>query len=341
MYEINCSDIYGNTIYNFFQWDVDQKIVINLDGCDEDYLNIAPEFHYSNAKTKDAYVVRSVVSNRDIITAPVPNILLQEPYPIQVYVYLTDSRHVSSQKTILYSEIPVRKRDRPSDYLYVENIERITAEKIKHEIEADIANLKGETIKDINDKKNEVVDSMNKSEKFITAVKEDAQNFITNTKNDAVSEIEDLKNDTINYISGQRLEFEQTGRDIVAQAQKIKDDTNKIYQDTVGVAANTADKIEQYIDSVKTEAVEYIDSQKAEFERVGNGIIVDAQQIKDDTLGVYTNTVDVAGKTAAKIEEEIRKMMLENGMNMKITDDGRGNCEMSIIVNKSKNEKVN
>lgn len=272
MYEINCSDIYGNTIYNFFQWDVDQKIVINLDGCDEDYLNIAPEFHYSNAKTKDAYVVRSVVSNRDTITAPVPNILLQEPYPIQVYVYLTDSRHVSSQKTILYSEIPVRKRDRPSDYLYVENIERITAEKIKQEIEADIANLKGETINDINDKKNAVIDSMNKSEKFITAVKEDAQNFITNTKND-----------TINYISGQRLEFEQTGRDIVAQAQKIK----------------------------------------------------------DDTLGVYTDTVDVAGKTATKIEAEIRKMMLENGVGMKITDDGHGNCVMSIIVNKSNTKKVN
>lgn len=334
MYEVNCLDVYGNTIYNFFQWDVDQKIVVKLDGCDKDYLDIAPEVHYCNIKSKEAYVVRSVVSNRDTITAEVPNILLQQPYPLLVYIYLTDHIDVSSQKTILRSEIPVRKRHKPSDYLFVENIERITAEQIKEEIETDIKNLKDETIKDVNDKKNEVLDAMDKAEQFITNTKDDAYKFITNTKDDAVKEITDLKNDTINYISGQRLEFEQTGRDIVAQAQKIKDDTNKIYQDTVDISANTANKIEEYIDGVKTETVNYIDSQKAEFEQVGNGIIADAQKIKDDTLGVYTDTVDVAGKTAAKIEEEIRKMMLENGMSLKITDDGHGNCEMSIVVNK-------
>ena len=274
MYEVNCLDVYGNTIYNFFQWDVDQKIVVKLEGCDKDYLNIAPEVHYCNIKSKEAYVVRSVVSNRDTITADVPNILLQQPYPLLVYIYLTDHADVSSQKTILRSEVPVRKRHKPSDYMFVENIERITAEKIKQEIEADIANLKSETISDINNKKNAVIDSMNKSEKFITSVKGDAQNFITNTKNAAVSEITNLKNDTINYISGQRLEFE----------------------------------------------------------RVGNGIINDTQKIKNDTLNVYKDTVNVAGSTATKIEGDIRKMMLENGMQLKITDDGNGVCTMSIIV---------
>ncbi len=334
MYEINCLDLDGNTIQNFTQWDVDQKIVVSLKGCDQNYLDIAPQVHYCNNKSKEALVVRSVVSNRDTITADVPNILLQQPYPLLVYIYLTDSEDVSSQKTILYSEIPIRKRLKPSNYLYVENIERITAEMIKEEIEADVKNFKDETISHINEKRNEVIAQMDASEKYITDVKDDAYQFITNAKDDAVKEITDLKNDTINYISGQRLEFEQTGRDIVAQAQKIKDDTNKIYQDTVDISANTANKIEEYIDGVKTETVNYIDSQKAEFEQVGNGIIADAQKIKDDTLGVYTDTVDVAGKTAAKIEEEIRKMMLENGMSLKITDDGNGICDMSIIVNK-------
>lgn len=334
MYEVTCLDIYGNTIYNFFQWDVDQKIVIKLDGCNEDYLDIAPEVHYTNSKSNEALVVRSVVSNRDTITAPVPNLLLQQPYPLQVYVYLTDSKHVSSQKTILYSEIPVRRRDKPSDYLYVENIERITAEKIKEEIEADIANLKYTTIADINDKKNAVISSMNQSEAYITKVKDDAGKFIVKTKTDAVNEITNVKDDAINYISGQRLGFEQTGRDIIAQAQKIKDDTNKVYQDTVNISNNTAQKIEGYIDGVKNSTVQYIDTQKREFEQVGNGIIADAQKIKDDTLGVYTNTVDIAGKTATKIEEEIRNMMLQNGMGLKITDDGNGVCDMSIIVNK-------
>lgn len=274
MYEVNCLDLYGNTIYNFFQWDVDQKIVVKVSGCDERYLDIAPEVHYCNVKSKDALVVRSVVSNHDTITAPVPNLLLQQPYPLLVYVYLTDSKDVSSQKTILHSEIPVRKRLKPNDYLYVENIERITAEQIKEEIEADINRIKYEAINTINSEKNEAIKYIDEGKKYITKIKDDAYTFITNTKDEAVNDIDGLKNDTINYISGKKLEFEN----------------------------------------------------------IGKGIIADTQKIKDDTLGVYNDTVKVAGETANKIEDEIRKMMLENGMELKITDDGNGVCTMSIIV---------
>ena len=133
MYEVPCLDLNGDTINRFYQWDIDQKIVINLEGCDERYLQNPPEVHFSNSSRKEALVVRSTVSNNDTITVDVPNILLQEAYPLLVYVYLTDANDSSSQKTILYSEIPVRKRAMPSDYLYVENIARITAEMIKKE----------------------------------------------------------------------------------------------------------------------------------------------------------------------------------------------------------------
>ena len=135
MYEVPCLDLNGDTINKFYQWDIDQKIVINLEGCDVNYLKNAPEVHFCNSSRKEALVVRSTVSNHDTITVDVPNILLQEAYPLLVYVYLTDANDSSSQKTILYSEIPVRKRAKPSDYLYVENITRVTAEMIKKEIE--------------------------------------------------------------------------------------------------------------------------------------------------------------------------------------------------------------
>ena len=51
-----------------------------------------------------------------------------------MYVYLNDNLDAHSQKTIIKIEIPVHKRAKPSDYEYVENIERITAEVIKQEV---------------------------------------------------------------------------------------------------------------------------------------------------------------------------------------------------------------
>ena len=140
MYEITCLDSDGNSISHFTQWDVDQKITIVLYGCPEDFLSIAPQIHFSNSHSKEALVVRSEVYGNDTIVAPVPNVLLQEPYPLFVHVYLTDSENVSSQKVILTTEIPIRKRVKPSDYSYVENIERITAQQIKKEIKKEIVN---------------------------------------------------------------------------------------------------------------------------------------------------------------------------------------------------------
>lgn len=138
MFEVDCLDTYDNPIEHFTQWDVDQKVKIVLDGVEDGYLAIAPEVHFANAKSTEALVVRSTVQGNNTIIADVPNILLQEYYPLLIYVYLTDSKDVSSQKTIIKIEIPIRKRAVPSDYEYVENIERITAEQIKQEIKDEL-----------------------------------------------------------------------------------------------------------------------------------------------------------------------------------------------------------
>lgn len=140
MYEITCLDSNGNTINHFSQWDVDQTITIILYGADDKLLKIPPMIHYSNITRDEALIVRSEVYGTDKIVAKVPNVLLCESYPLQVYLYLTDSEDVSSQKTILTTEIPIRKRQKPADYNYVENIERITAQQIKKEIKEEIVN---------------------------------------------------------------------------------------------------------------------------------------------------------------------------------------------------------
>lgn len=204
MYEVPCLDLNGDTINKFYQWDIDQKIVINLEGCDVNYLKNAPEVHFCNSSRKEALVVRSTVSNHDTITVDVPNILLQEAYPLLVYVYLTDADDSSSQKTILYSEIPVRKRAKPSDYLYVENITRVTAEMIKKEIEQTTLNARTDAIA-----------------------------AITSTKENDCTEVDNKKAD-----------FITTGTGLVHDATEIKNNTQITYNNAVSVANRTQTTIE-------------------------------------------------------------------------------------------------
>lgn len=235
MYEVNCFDLDGNAINNFFQWDVDQKIVINVKGCASDYLKFEPDVHFSNSKRNEALVVKSlrtgVIINggtdvkaqpddsskyiatlnegdkviyteyipdaenvgtssetsrewcmfeykntnryiksanieRDMktIIVSVPNILLQEPYPLLVYVYLTDSDDVSSQKTVLYTEIPVRKRAKPHDYMYIENISSITADMIEKSIAQDVIDAKSNAIKAIDNQKRDSIEKVKQTQ---------------------------------------------------------------------------------------------------------------------------------------------------------------------------------
>lgn len=210
MYEVPCLDLNGDTINRFYQWDIDQKIVINLEGCDVNYLKNAPEVHFCNSSRKEALVVRSTVSNHDTITVDVPNILLQEACPLLVYVYLTDANDSSSQKTILYSEIPVRKRAKPSDYLYVENITHVTAEMIKKEIEQTTLNARTDAIA-----------------------------AITSTKENDCNEVDNKKND-----------FITTGTNLVQTATNIKNNTQNTYNSAVSVANRTQTTIETHMNDL-------------------------------------------------------------------------------------------
>ena len=257
MYEVPCLNLNGDTINRFYQWDIDQKIVIDLNGCDERYLQNPPEVHFSNSGRKEALVVRSTVKYSgddvvvqddsvatmhagDIIIADVPNILLQEPYPLLVYVYLTDADDSSSQKTILYSEIPVRKRAKPSDYLYVENITRITAEMIKKEIESSTETARTNAINEINDVKT-------KSIATVTDTRDTAVNTITQTKNDAVSTVDEAKKG-----------FITTGNGLVNTATEIKNNTQKTYDNAVSVANKTQQTIETNINTLITKNGVYL-----------------------------------------------------------------------------------
>ena len=154
MIEIDCFDLQENSIDHFSQWDMDQKIYMKDWECD--YI---PMFHFSNKKSTEALVVKGVRENDGRISANVPNILLQEHYPLIVYIYLEDD---DSSQTVRCIKIPVRKRPKPNDYSYVENIEYINWVKLEKQLLDFIDELEstGNTAKDHADRAEKAADSV-------------------------------------------------------------------------------------------------------------------------------------------------------------------------------------
>ncbi len=206
MYEVNCFDLDGNTINEFYQWDVDQTIIIKVKNKNESYLSIKPEVHFANSKSKEALVVKSSenVSDSETIECKVPNILLQESYPLSVYVYLTDADNTSSQKTIFHTQLPVRQREKPSDYSYVENITQTTADEITVRVETKLA-----------------------------PTAEEAVNAVNVAKTNAISDIDEAKNN-----------FVATGDELVAETTNYRNSTETVYNQTVTAASTTQTQIQ-------------------------------------------------------------------------------------------------
>lgn len=133
MHNITCFDEYGNVVYGFTQWDLNQKIYIE----DLDFAT-TPSFHFQNKNTTRALVVTGEVSGNGMISADVPNQLLVEPYPISVYVYMADG---SASKVIDNMQLPVRPRQQPNDFVTQDNIDLIALEDVKKKLEELKANI--------------------------------------------------------------------------------------------------------------------------------------------------------------------------------------------------------
>lgn len=127
MYEIQCYDLDGNQIEKFYQWDINQKIIVKTSNFDYTANTIAPKIHFTNAKMKNALLVQSIVEDDNIIV-DVPNCLLEESCPIKIYFYFTSREDSSSQRTIASVTIPVEKKNKPDEYEYEENVTEYTFE---------------------------------------------------------------------------------------------------------------------------------------------------------------------------------------------------------------------
>ena len=126
MQEINIYDSEGNIIYDLVQWDKDVKIYITEPEIDKAY-----NVHFFNRNNNEAMVVQSTYENGTLCSI-VPNDILTEELPINGYVVIEKN---GEYKSLYCFRILVRKRAKPADYVYSDQKEYITFDKILKEVE--------------------------------------------------------------------------------------------------------------------------------------------------------------------------------------------------------------
>lgn len=97
----------------FYQWDQNQRIILD-DECPYPILRV--DFSADNDRCREALSVQPYDRN-GVLTADVPNRLLQYSGRIQIYLYCEDDGRQFCRR---YGMITVLPREKPSDYVYTE-----------------------------------------------------------------------------------------------------------------------------------------------------------------------------------------------------------------------------
>ena len=127
MYEIQCFDIDGNLIKNFYQWDVNQKIIVDCDNFNVTPNTAPPIIRFSNNSMDYAIPVQSNIEDKKLVV-DIPNCILMMPLPVNISFYFSSFKDITSKRTLLTTTIPVRRQKQPLDYSYEENIKNYTFE---------------------------------------------------------------------------------------------------------------------------------------------------------------------------------------------------------------------
>ena len=135
MFEVTCLNSDGDIVNCFYQWDLNQKIILG----NFTVPFIPPKIHFCNKDSVYAIEMQSEVVSGEPqkIQAFVPNILLQEATPIYAYVYMADYNNNGSTKTIYKVTLPVKAKTQHSTYRYSNNVPSV--EEIIVKLEADVA----------------------------------------------------------------------------------------------------------------------------------------------------------------------------------------------------------
>lgn len=124
MQEIIACDVNGNSITSLVQWDSNVYIYLSDTDIDRAY-----QVHFFNNVMDEALVVDSSFSDGKL-KVKIPNKLLIQPYIITGYVDIVKN---DESKCLYGFKINIRKKPKPSDFVYVESYDYISLEKILDE----------------------------------------------------------------------------------------------------------------------------------------------------------------------------------------------------------------
>lgn len=118
MYDLICYNTDDNIIDKLWQWDSDRILIVKDIETTENIV-----FHFGNRKNKTTLKVTPTINQNNDLEVKIPNCLLRQPYPIQVYLYEgTAEEDESEGQTIYMTQLPVRERPEPDSIEY-EDIE--------------------------------------------------------------------------------------------------------------------------------------------------------------------------------------------------------------------------
>lgn len=121
------------------QWDNNVSILIK-----EKDLDNSNRVHFFNCNSKEAIAMEAVSTDKGL-SVRVPNKILEEPHTITGYVWLgkelnakngnsSETAENKEHKSVCCFRIPVRKRPKPSNYVYKGENEYLTFEKVLIEV---------------------------------------------------------------------------------------------------------------------------------------------------------------------------------------------------------------
>ena len=177
MVSIQFNDQYGNTIKRLTQWD--SNVILAIPNFK---YGSAPVFHFNNGTGSTSITVTSVL-NEDTVSVVMPNILFTRAKPIEVFVFLYDSKS-DEGRTIYQTTIPVAVKPKPDDYEYIDNTEIIEITSLGIRLQA----LIDEAERSINVHIKELEDSYNNT---IQTIRQSIADDVTNL-NQSISNNRDV-----------------------------------------------------------------------------------------------------------------------------------------------------
>ena len=201
------------TVDPLYQWDKNQ--VLEIKGLS---LPSIPEIHFTNEAMDRSIVRQSTITDAGIITADIPNSLLQKPYTIKAYVCIYEGDTFKSLRTI---SIPIKARKKPTDYT-LENDEEVYSfnalENLVKNAEANYNEVNAK-YEDINRKYIEAVKSVNEANaKLETAIANEEQ-----SKKD-YDEAKEFYNDASNTLNA----INENYGDILTAVQRKSNKSNVV-----------------------------------------------------------------------------------------------------------------